>query len=1236
MNLLPLLEALAGDRVHTTTILEVMGALDGPARLVLGRAFSSYGLTLADALQHDPVYLEYAKRAPKPSRRELEKHLLRWAKRAGRDKSASQPRELPQGPLRTFVEEHGLEARLDDSVDVFQHLLSPHDYFYARRQGETLRALALRSRDTWPMVRAYLEYCVQRRATMERREALWSVRPSAPGLVGLAERLHASYRALAVREPPPPVRMTHVTEAIDVDELQLVLTDSSSFPTQRVAIALSAPDEAPLVRTHLLPNHPLIRVALERALDGVHDANDPLHPQLVAVIGQPRWERLLARLHEVVQDHTDEAPARAEHRVVMRCAIDPGGGVDVEPVLQKRTARGAYSKGRRIDFPELARSPVELDEHDRRVLAAAAPPPFHTLRSQDDHGRVLEALVGHPRVLVEDEPGRVVIRAPELVVQEDEGNLELALRVGDTVYAPFEALARMRGSCFATGDRERAEIEVARIDPAVRALLETVDRYRTPLPVAAADGLVALLTRLPSHLGLDLPPSIAGRACEPDSRPLVRAEPLPGGGLRAQVYVRPLGAGPRHRPGEGPTHVVAVIEGARVHTQRELAAERHAFDALLLAGLDAGVAESRHTIRFDGPDDALTFLEALAERPELATLEWPDDEPAWRVTSATRFDLGLRRAEHWFEADAHIDVDDAQVTLAGLLLALREGRRYVAVGKGKFARIADRLREQLAAIDPVVHVRGQVARIAPSAAAHVDAVLDPKHVDGDRAWKSLRERLRTSSTSKPTVPEGLQATLRDYQVEGIEWLFRTASWAEGACLADEMGLGKTLQALALLLARSTDAPALVVCPTSLSDNWRSECARFAPSLRPILYRGADRASLLDALKPGDLLIASYDVVARDRELLAGVHFGTLVLDEAQAIKNPAAIRTKAVAELRADFRLALTGTPIENRLAELYSLFSILAPGLLGPWDSFRTRFALPIEKHADGIRLAQLRDLVRPFLLRRTKALVARELPPRTEIVRPVELGDEERALYEAQRQRAIEMLSAKRKENDFRFALLAELTRLRRLVCHPRLVLEESTAPSSKLEELLALVDDLRREDHRALVFSQFTSLLAIVQKELRARRIDYLYLDGSTPAEERAVLVQRWQEGNAPLFLISLKAGGTGLNLTAADYVVHLDPWWNPAVEDQASDRAHRIGQTKPVTVVRLVAQGTIEERVLALHEEKRRLASGLLEGAEASAALDPDELLGLLSDGDASPTTKSEPPKRARKTAGRAGE
>jgi SNF2 family DNA or RNA helicase len=359
---------------------------------------------------------------------------------------------------------------------------------------------------------------------------------------------------------------------------------------------------------------------------------------------------------------------------------------------------------------------------------------------------------------------------------------------------------------------------------------------------------------------------------------------------------------------------------------------------------------------------------------------------------------------------------------------------------------------------------------------------------------------------------------------------------------------------------------------------------------------------------------SYGLLVRDAELLAATRFATLVIDEAQALKNAGTRRARAARRLDAGFRIALSGTPFENHLGELWSLFAIIFPGLLGSWEQFRERFAGPVERGKDPEARAALSRVLRPFLLRRTKQEVARELPARTEIQLPVALSKEEWELYEDARLAAVAELDRQGKtvrDEQRRFQVLAALTRLRLLASHPRLYDGTSQVASSKLRRLLELCDELRREGHRALVFSQFTSHLALVREALDAAGHRLLYLDGATPAKQRAKLIAEFQAGDADVFLISLKAGGTGINLTAADYVIHLDPWWNPAVEDQATDRAHRIGQTRPVTVYRLIARGTIEEQILSMHGDKRALVAGVLDGTDAAARLTTKDLMALLA-------------------------
>ena len=543
-------------------------------------------------------------------------------------------------------------------------------------------------------------------------------------------------------------------------------------------------------------------------------------------------------------------------------------------------------------------------------------------------------------------------------------------------------------------------------------------------------------------------------------------------------------------------------------------------------------------------------------------------------------------------------------------------------------------------------------------------------LDGDAAWRKRSQAWAKAQERSFELPASLGAELRDYQLDGYRWLMRLAESGFGAVLADDMGLGKTVQTLALLLQRAAGGPALVVAPTSVCGNWLLEAARFAPSLQVELYgdvlmgdepedetldadlppadegarapgqaaadavpaaeaapadnaRRAARRRQVRALGPGQVLVCSYALLQIDADILAAPRWHSIVLDEAQAIKNPATRRAKAALALQGDFRLALTGTPIENRLGELWSIMGFCNPGLLGSAEQFAKNFANPIEREPDPHVKAQssrrLRRLLSPFLKRRTKSEVLTDLPPRTEIVHEVVPGAKERALLEALRQQAeasvAQAISANAsagggREGQNQFHVLAALTKLRRAACDPRLVAPELGLIGAKVLEFERLALELVAGRHKALVFSQFTDFLALLRERLDLAGLSYQYLDGSTPAAERGKRIAAFQAGAGELFLISLKAGGFGLNLTAADYVIIADPWWNPASEEQASARAHRIGQQRPVTVYRLVTQGSIEEKIVRLHRSKRDLAEGILSGEDAGAPIDAAQLMELL--------------------------
>ena len=475
--------------------------------------------------------------------------------------------------------------------------------------------------------------------------------------------------------------------------------------------------------------------------------------------------------------------------------------------------------------------------------------------------------------------------------------------------------------------------------------------------------------------------------------------------------------------------------------------------------------------------------------------------------------------------------------------------------------------------------------------------------------------------TRVATPAGLQATLRDYQADGLAWMQFLREYGFAGILADDMGLGKTVQTLAHILvekeAGRLTAPALVIAPTSLMGNWQDEAARFAPDLKVLLLQGKDRMAQFDQIAEADLVLTTYALLPRDEEKLREHDFHLVILDESHYIKNTRSKAAQSAGLLKARHRLCLSGTPLENHLGELWSQFHFLLPGLLGDEKGFNTQFRHPIERQDDPLRRMLLNRRIKPFLLRRTKDNVAKELPAKTEMVRKVELTGAQRDLYETVR---LAMDQKVREEIDRKgvarsqIVILEALLKLRQVCCDPRLVKslpsKKQTAGSAKLLDLMQMVEDLLEEDRKILVFSQFTSMLALIEQELEARNIPYALLTGDT--KDRSAQVAAFQQGAVPIFLISLKAGGVGLNLTAADTVIHYDPWWNPAAENQATDRAWRIGQDKPVFVYKLIAKGTLEEKIQVLQQKKSDLAQSILaEGESQKMALTQEDLQQIFA-------------------------
>jgi superfamily II DNA or RNA helicase len=589
---------------------------------------------------------------------------------------------------------------------------------------------------------------------------------------------------------------------------------------------------------------------------------------------------------------------------------------------------------------------------------------------------------------------------------------------------------------------------------------------------------------------------------------------------------------------------------------------------------------------------------------------------------------------NWFNVDLGIVVDGQRISLIPLLrkvfaslqdqsanrflldpldVPLPDGR-YVRLPPERMARIRDLLLELFDANDDTGVLRADRLRAAQFAG------VDGWHWTGSQQVRDLVERIRTASTTATPPPPGLAATLRPYQQHGLTWLQFLRDCGLSGVLADDMGLGKTVQALAHLLcekqAGRLDRPALVVAPTSLMGNWRQETQRFAPDLRILVLHGSGRKEHFEKLDQYDLIVTSYQLLARDEAFLTKQPYHQVILDEAQMVKNPSTQYAQAARKLVTRHRLALTGTPMENHLGELWAIFDFLMPGFLGNNRQFRQLFRDPIEKAGDAGRRKALAQRIAPLVLRRRKSEVALELPPKNEMVQEIEITGGQRDLYESIR---VTMESQVRDQianmglARSHIFILDALLKLRQVCCDPRLLKLSSAkkvTESAKLDWLSQTLPSMIEDGRKILLFSQFTSMLELIERKLAELKINFVRLTGDT--RDRETPVQSFQRGDVPLFLISLKAGGTGLNLTAADTVIHYDPWWNPAVENQATDRAHRIGQDKTVFVYKLITQGTVEEKIQALQNRKRDLVAGLLDDTgQTPLKLGDDELKALFA-------------------------
>ncbi|MCB9587932.1 MAG: hypothetical protein H6718_21180 [Polyangiaceae bacterium] len=741
----------------------------------------------------------------------------------------------------------------------------------------------------------------------------------------------------------------------------------------------------------------------------------------------------------------------------------------------------------------------------------------------------------------------------------------------------------------------------------------------------------SLAATLQQH-GLPVPNTTPTRVVQgrPKARLVIFSEELPNGQkehlgrleFRYEDVLAPADDDP-------PKQTLLEIGGERIRLVRDFYAEEDARQSLEAMGFLPEIDPVDHWAQPDALEWGMfqsvgrPFLEARGVEVVY------DPSYSLEIAEAVDYFTDLEPSGNdWFELDFGVDVQGERISLLSMLLrGIAHGDDFGGEGESMLVELpSGRLAEvQLDRIRPLVDTVIELAtseqlerrRISRWQALDLAETLGLDSKTG-KGLRKLRESLTGGALPRPRLPKSFKATLRDYQAQGVAWLGLLGEHGVGAVLADDMGLGKTVQLLAHLVARKhkklAKGPSLVVAPTSVLVSWAEQLEQFAPKLRVVLWHGAERQAREAELMECDLVLTSYSLLHRDEALLTPIPWDVAILDEAQAIKNPKTATANSARRLKAQQRIAVTGTPLENHLGEVWSQFAFAVPGALGSERAFAQAFRSPIEKHGDAARMEALRRRVAPLLLRRTKEEVAKELPPKTVITHHIEFGAPQRDLYEAVRKlvdKQVREEIARRGLALSRIVVLDALLKLRQVCCDPSLVKtnQRRNVPSAKRKFLSELLQTLLSEGRRVLIFSQFVEMLELLLADLLDAGIPYAYLTGSTV--NRKTQIELFQSGEVPVFLISLKAGGVGLNLTAADTVIHYDPWWNPAVEAQATDRAHRIGQEKPVFVHRLIARGTVEEKIVALQARKADLAEALLSGGARALQLDEALLDDLLA-------------------------
>ena len=938
--------------------------------------------------------------------------------------------------------------------------------------------------------------------------------------------------------------------------------------------------------------------AIDQTLEMLTDTTcAPLHERLIKNIGTPKWEKDLLLLDEVL---VKDGIARPGESLGWRIK-ETKQGLNIEAVWCIHTGTGW--KHRKADLNTVAQAGIHLTQDSDVPLLHLA-----KLHNPSSLSAMLHILQKHPRVFIGSRSSDIGVIEPTqftLALEHHQLGIEWSLQLQEQeVFArdiiQFDQLSKTSLWYRFSENLFTYVIINHTLQVFIRNIANTAK-------IISKEAIAAIYQRLPQIediIPIHLSESLRGESLPSDSRPIIRISNSGPSNLRIELTVKPNGD--KTFPiAIGPETIYIFNKEKQVfgNCSRDFHQEKsHAEHLQKMLQLDLS---ADHQWLLTEPTKIFRMLSMLKELPQAhhSRIEWLTKKPTIRPVGIEDLRVDIFNTEHHLEIEGNIEGEEELLDLWEILPAIRKNTPYMLVKGHVWYSINEDFRDRLRTLADIIAPQEKTLRINDSHILTLNTILSHESIEVPVV---LQEKMRSVQGVILSNSE-FAYTLRPYQIEGVKWMLDLKQWTSGCILADEMGLGKTIQVIKFLheIQDSTQNKTLIVAPKSTSGNWLFELNKCLSDWNIIHYQGANRQELLGTLFPKQCLVLTYDILVRDLDFLMEYHYSTIVFDEAQYLKNPQSSRVHSAKLLTADFNIALTGTPIENSILDLWSIFSVVSPKHLGSWTQFKRRFAQPIETGQSG-RLQDLKKLIQPLLLRRLKEDVVFDLPPKIEINEFVGLSTFERDTYNQLRSQAKRII--RENPQQAKFLVLSLLTKLRQVCCHRKLVVESASNHSSKLDRALEIVQNLHQNKRKVLIFSQFVRLLKLFKDLLVDANMDFCYLDGSYSSQHRQDEIDRFQNTEVSLFLISLKAGGSGINLTSATEVIHLDPWWNPAVEDQASDRAHRIGQTQTVTVIRLVAEDSIETQILQLQEEKRKVASDLLSDSVSKLSL--EEITHLL--------------------------